>query len=166
MPQADPPSHASRPARGPSLGRRAGVPERARPQEPMTLPEEQQAWARPQSLRSTWWVGAPFSPGILSPQPLSLPRPLEFLVVSNGGPCSRACTGGHQHASPCGAGEGRRSPLSPPGRECLPREAWGSLQAEVRRRQVCGLGLPLLSSSGPGEVESVWWAPLVGLCEE
>lgn len=41
------------------------------------------------------------------------------------------------------------------------REAWGPLQAEVRRdSQVCGLGLPLLSSSGPGgRWESVWWAP-------
>ena len=122
MPQADPPSHASRPALGPSLGQGRALPERApAPGAPMTLPEEQRRpGPGPRSFGSTWWVGAPFSSRD-SVSSASVPASLlEFLqVIPNGGPCSRACTGGHQPASP-GAGEGRRSPLSPPGRGRLP----------------------------------------------
>lgn len=127
MPQADPPSHASRPARGPSLGRGQALPERApAPGAPMTLPEKQRRpGPGPRGFGSTWWVGAPFSPRDSVSSAAVPALLLEFLqVVPNGGPCSRACTGGHQHASP-GAGEGRRSPLSPPGRGRLPERPGG-----------------------------------------
>lgn len=88
----------------------------------MTLPEKQRRpGPGPRGFGSTWWVGAPFSPRD-SVSSAALPALLlEFLqVVPNGGPCSRACTGGHQHASP-GAGEGRRSPLPHLGGGVFPR---------------------------------------------
>lgn len=120
----------------------------------MTLPEKQRRpGPGPRGFGSTWWVGAPFSPRDSVSSAVSLPCSWNFcrwFPMEDHAPEPAQVDTSMLPPEQVR----RRSPLPHLGGGCLSREAWGPLQAEVRRdSQARGLGLPLLSSlQGLGEV--------------